>query len=1041
MNSRTTKKQLLTREGQTQSQRFPRELDSYYIKIDDKTRKELLLYAAEISKEINFYSESTNTIDGTWTPFFEKVYDKSIAKLKDYGKHEPHLALYLTFLLIYRHAQKSINGITKRHLDFYYKEILKLSNKKETPDKVHVLFELKKGVDESLIKAGTYLDAGKDLLGNKLHYKTQSDIIVSNTSVSKIKSVFVDKKKEKINKITIAPIAKSSDGLGEELNDGESWSPFGDSKFMQGDIGLGLASKILLLSEGKRLVRVHINTLSSDTLIASDFNLEAYFTGEKGWIGPVDCSLESSAKESGHMNYVLLFELKADEEAVKNYSSKVHGGTYETDNPFMQILLKKDTGTYSYEKLSKLDIKSIKLSVEVTNIKELDLENDQGKINCKKPFMPFGTEPAEGSSFYIGSEEIFSKNIDSFTLHVNWKNIPGDYFNTYYAGYTDKNGSTVTGNSYFSADLIEYDTVVKTTTVKLFGEKASDPVTIVPESIKKDIGAKIISQPLNYTKVATLSSKWAVSQITKLELTSKVINTGTKKDIPAQLKLSDKIKKTYVQLKLKKSFLHQEYRKYYTKTVVEFAKNKDAKTITLPNEPYTPEMESLTLDYKSSTRVEDLTSANESYFLKSEVEFFQITPFGQRREHAFIKSKLGYSVNNSITLLHEYENAGEMYIGIKNVEAQSEVPLLFQLAEGSADPEKEKANLQWSVLADNHWKDFTDTEIVSDTTNNLLTSGIIKFTLPKEATNKDTLLESGYYWIRTFVKDEITSVCRFIDVASNACLAEFVNKGNELSHLKTSLPAKSIKKLLEPVTTIKKITQPYASFSGSDKESDRSFYTRVSERLRHKNRAITIWDYERLILQNFPNVQKVKAIPHCSGECEYAPGNVTLVVIPNLANKNAVNKLQPKVDLNTIEEISEFIKEVTGYFVKVNVQNPDYEQIVLDFKVKMRKGYPYGYYSNVLQQDIIKYLCPWLSDESEEISFEGTIHKSVLLNFIEKRKYVDYLTDFKMYKLTKQEESTITKSSLSKMKDINSANVTSSRSILVSAEEHYIASI
>ena len=41
-------------------------------------------------------------------------------------------------------------------------------------------------------------------------------------------------------------------------------------------------------------------------------------------------------------------------------------------------------------------------------------------------------------------------------------------------------------------------------------------------------------------------------------------------------------------------------------------------------------------------------------------------------------------------------------------------------------------------------------------------------------------------------------------------------------------------------------------------KSYKHYYTRVSERLRHKNRAIQLWDYEHLILQNFPHLYRVK---------------------------------------------------------------------------------------------------------------------------------------------------------------------------------------
>ena len=42
------------------------------------------------------------------------------------------------------------------------------------------------------------------------------------------------------------------------------------------------------------------------------------------------------------------------------------------------------------------------------------------------------------------------------------------------------------------------------------------------------------------------------------------------------------------------------------------------------------------------------------------------------------------------------------------------------------------------------------------------------------------------------------------------------------------------------------------------------YYTRVGERLKHKNRAITPEDYEKVILDRFPGIFQVKCINNFS---------------------------------------------------------------------------------------------------------------------------------------------------------------------------------
>ena len=115
---------------------------------------------------------------------------------------------------------------------------------------------------------------------------------------------------------------------------------------------------------------------------------------------------------------------------------------------------------------------------------------------------------------------------------------------------------------------------------------------------------------------------------------------------------------------------------------------------------------------------------------------------------------------------------------------------------------------------------------------------------------------------------------------------------------------------------IKSVEQPYASFNGKLPEEGNDYYRRVSERLRHKNRPITIWDFERIVLEEFPSVYKLKCLNHTRMNeyySEQAPGNVSLIVISNLRNQNAVNPLQPTTSLSTLTAIKEFLTPLKNH--------------------------------------------------------------------------------------------------------------------------------
>ena len=366
---------------------------------------------------------------------------------------------------------------------------------------------------------------------------------------------------------------------------------------------------------------------------------------------------------------------------------------------------------------------------------------------------------------------------------------------------------------------------------------------------------------------------------------------------------------------------------------------------------------------------------------------------------------------------------------MRQLNPSDSVSVLIQVAEGSTDPDLPPEELQWFVLCDNYWKLLKSSEVVLDTTNQLLTSGIIQFVIPPEATIQNTILPSSLIWIKAAIKNNVTAVSQLIDVVANAVEVQFLDRGNDPQHLQTALETGKIAKLKNGISAIKAVKQLYASFGGSPVENDEAFYTRISERLRHKNRCINAWDYERIILEGFPKVHQVKCIPHAKENSWLAPGHVLIVVIPDLKNQNAINQLEPKVDAYTIDRITDYVKKRAGMQVSVKVKNPRYQKIKVDFKVKFYPGYEFNYYSNVLNQELIKFLAPWAYDSRKKISFGGKIYKSVLLDFVEDLPSVDYVTDFKMY--SPREETT-------NYTDINEVQPNTPDTILVSDPTHII---
>ena len=238
-----------------------------------------------------------------------------------------------------------------------------------------------------------------------------------------------------------------------------------------------------------------------------------------------------------------------------------------------------------------------------------------------------------------------------------------------------------------------------------------------------------------------------------------------------------------------------------------------------------------------------------------------------------------------------------------------------------------------------------------------------------------------------------------VDVRAQAVSATFLDRGNAPDHLDQPLPRVTIKDLAEPVPEVKAVHQPFTSFGGAPAEQDAQFYTRVSERLRHKNRALTCWDYERLILEAFPTIYKVKCLPVGSFEDPVLADQIEIVVIPDIRGKLPFDPFEPKVAADTRLEIQQFLALHTPATASVVVRNPTYVYLMARFSVRLQaqdSGNP-RYYLQRLNEEVQQYLSPWAYDQSAEIVLGGKICGNLIVNFVEQRLYVDYVAGLQLF--------------------------------------------
>jgi hypothetical protein len=981
---------LTARPGQTQEERFPEGLGARFVELDARKADELYEFAARLAPRIRFHYAEGGALkdDADWARFFQGHLPRGCD-----GETAPHLALLRAFLALRRVPRCAMNGVTARHLAFFYERVLGFAQRPAHPDRAHLVIELKRNAEKVALTAAHAFSAGKDASGTELVYSPLARTVINHAKVKELRSVFVDPASG--GTVHFAPVANSGDGLGPAFKEGEKWRGFGHRGMPRAPVGFAFAAPVLRMKEGTRKVRLELELdgLFEGAAAAFRSRLQAFVSGEKRWLGPYfpDATVLGRTLQ-------LEFTIAADDEAVVDYDPAKHEHAFAARAPVVQVLLRDDV-VHGYRELQRLIVRTGRIRVEVSGVKALQLESDAGPLDPRRALQPFGPQPVPGARFMVGYAEALEKKLDELVIELQWLGLP-DFGGQY-------------GNKNFTARVAARDGGGRETASGeehgLFQPRGAERVrlTLKPGGAA---GAGAPQLPLSVQRFPVLArggSSWLREEAIRERRRLPVIGSLTP---PAP-------RPGFITLKLVGDFGHTTYR-------------ANLLSGTRPNpEPYTPTLSDISLSYQASSEPASLTG--EGQFAAAEIEFFHVGCFGQRREHGWLREQFPFVEESRVPLLPEYDDEGELLIGLAGIGSGDSASLLVKVAEGSADPDVDpQPAARWAVLCNNYWRPLAGRDAVHDGTNNFLATGIVNVALPREATVDNSLMPAGFVWLKASVREHVSGVCDLVSVAANAIEVERRSGGTAETRLWTPLPMGKITRLKTPVAQVKTVLQPFATYGGEAKESRAAFNTRVAERLRHRNRFITAWDYERSVLAAFPEIRKAKCIPHCAATGEWLdPGHVTIAVVPDLRQRNAIDRLQPRADADTLSRIRRHLEQRAPMRAGLHVRNPRYQPVRLQFKVRFRRGFEFNFHARTLREELINYLSPWAHEPGSAIRFGGTIYKSQLLDFVEERGYVDYVIDFRMYDL---------RGGTGDTDDVHEARAATPDAILVSAPDHVI---
>ena len=1003
---------------------------------DDFSSKE---FEKVFKNEQQFYKSNCYTFYNTALFLQSSVADFLIQSLNRHD-HDPGIGLFITFLKLFKNVQDKINEFTPKHLNFYYEDVLKIQRREFVPDKAYLLFTPDTPGREVLIKRDTEFNAGLDSNNIELLYAANNDLWVNDAKVCALHTLYFDRNmlSSPENELLVPPTSSGDSERyfvtsaqlnkvhmpdGKELSNSTQSQPLfgvpGRSEqrglFDEARLGIAVSSNILLLKQGQRDITLtfklaaheplksldnFIHTLSgvlSETTLKDAFfkafrnMFKICLSSETGWL-QVDEYLPSchlvDAEGCERDSFKLLIQFSDSAPAIVPYSAKIHGEDFASDSPIIKLLLNHDAYLYPYSLLSELVVKEITIEVDVKGCTEVLVYNQSGPLSADAQFTPFGPLPSLGDYLLVGNYEAARKKLCDFEVNIEWGNLPQS-LNGFEDSYREYDMSFDNFSFQVSHSVLRDRKWMPVESEQLkvdMFESGDDSLDYANNKVVKNRcyslqGVCKHMQPLEHISEEHYGyNALAKNGFFKLTLANPVFAFGHK-DYPLIL---SKVMTDNALLK-----------KYGLSKLL----SKTLPSKPLPNSPYTPVINSISINYSAISTISlERIGSIEAGQLKERV--FHLHPLGIE--------KLSSHAYGKIPLIPHYEADGNLFIGLSASKLSGLLTLFFHLSEDSL-PEASKREFvfSWHYLASNEWKRFTPAQVISDTSHGFLTSGIVTLDIPADINKGNSILPGELFWIRVSVNNEhIHALCSLYGVHTQAVEVTWKKQaGNSLAHLTSALPAKTIKTPKFSLPGIALISQIMDSSAGIPPESATQQTVRVSERLRHKNRAITPRDYESLVLQRFPEVYKVKCFPCMTDDItqdyQAKPGHVLIVLIPYLKDTASVN-FRPMINALLLKELREYVQSIASPSIVIKVRNPAYEQIQVRCKVKFKPGVAQGWAFNELNQAIVDFLSPW-SVSGIKAKFDWSIRCYDIQAHLQELDYIESISGFSLLKIVEDD--------------------------------------
>jgi hypothetical protein len=663
-------------------------------------------------------------------------------------------------------------------------------------------------------------------------------------------------------------------------------------------------------------------------------------TGPEGWCEAKQTHVLRPQREprEGSVELRVVVQLGRGDAPLTGCNPAVHGAAWDTPLPLLRLHLRPSGGLFPYTLLETAQLLGVDIDVDVRGLRDVALHNQLGPLDPGKPFQPFGPLPALGSYLVLGARELACKPLRELRLHLRWGGLPADPggFATHYADWP-------TAGDNFSFRALP-GVLRDGRWVSAERPPGSDAAPQGEPLFAADDPAGALAPDAAISFPPALLAQHYQPLPGALPTQAPAFDIGAR---GALLRLTLSAPGT--------AFGHGEYASVLTEVVSSNARRRRlARSTPLPRAPYTPLLEGLTLDYRSQVSLHlDTDHAGDDG-----QRLYHLHPFGVQCVHP-------QPQGGARRLLPPVAHDGMLFIGLHASVVPQRTALLFHLHEAGAQGvagERNPLPPRWYALADGQWQPLAPRQVLADGTGGFLTSGVVVLDLPPDLPTEHQVMPTGLVWLAVGVDEGFE---RFAGLRK--VLAQGVSATRELppGGAAAPLPARVALAPAVPVAGLAGVQAVGAATGLRGSESRSALRVRAGERLLHRERASLPGDFERLVLQHFPDVGLVR----CFGSTQadgtpfpgLAPGELLVAVVPAAHRWHpGTGALLPRLNAAELQRIQHLLAERASPCARVLVRNASYERIQVRCTVGAAAGAPEGELLRRCEQALADHLNPWV---------------------------------------------------------------------------------